>query len=149
MLNKAILVGRITRDPELKSTQAGVSVLNFTVAVPRKFKDANGERQSDFINCVAFRQTAEFIANWFKKGNIISIDGSIQTRNYERDGQRVYVTEVIVDNAGFVESRRDSETSSAQYSDTQPQRDTFADRGPSLPEMPTEFGGVTDDDLPF
>lgn len=144
MLNKAILVGRLTRDPELKSTQSGVSVLNFTVAVPRRFKDANGERQSDFINCVAFRQTAEFIANWFKKGNVISVDGSIQTRNYERDGQRVYVTEVMVDNAGFVEGRRDSE-----YNSPQPQRDTFADTDPSLPEMPTEFGGATDDDLPF
>ena len=145
MLNKAILVGRLTKDPELKSTQGGVSVLNFTVAVPRRFKDSNGERQSDFINCVAFRQAAEFIANWFKKGNIISIDGSIQTRNYEKDGQRVYVTEVLVDNAGFVESKKDSEESVSQT-----QKDIQEDASPAtLPDMPTEFGGGTDDDLPF
>ena len=144
MLNKAILVGRLTRDPELKSTQSGVPVLNFTVAVQRRYKDANGERQSDFINCVAFRQTAEFIANYFKKGNMISIDGSIQTRSWDdNEGKRRYATEVIVNDAGFVESRRDSEASA------QMQSNSFAE-GDSLPEMPTEFGSdATDDDLPF
>lgn len=144
MLNKAILVGRLTRDPELKSTQSGVSVLNFTVAVQRKYKDAKGERQSDFINCVAFRQTADFISNYFKKGNMISIDGSIQTRSWDdNEGKRRYATEVVVNDAGFVESRRDSESS------VQTHNNTFADEG-SLPEMPTEFGSdATDDDLPF
>ena len=144
MLNKAILVGRLTRDPELKSTQSGVSVLNFTVAVPRRYKDANGERQSDFINCVAFRQTADFISNYFKKGNMISIDGSIQTRSWDdNEGKRRYTTEVVVNDAGFVESRRDSEGA------PQTQNTSFADES-SLPEMPTEFGSdATDDDLPF
>ncbi len=151
MLNKAILVGRLTRDPELKSTQGGVSVVNFTVAVPRRFKDANGERQSDFINCVAFRNTAEFISNWFNKGNIIALDGSIQTRNYDKDGQKVYVTEVIVDNASFVEGKKDQDYAAPQAAVPQsPKDNTFADVVPSsLPDMPTEFGGGTDDDLPF
>ena len=144
MLNKAILVGRLTRDPELKSTQSGVSVLNFTVAVQRKYKDANGERQSDFINCVAFRHTADFIAGYFKNGNMISIDGSIQVRSWDdNEGKRRYATEVVVNDAGFVESRRDSEAN------TQTQSSAFADDS-SLPEMPTEFGSdATDDDLPF
>ena len=128
MLNKAIIVGRLTKDPELKSTQNGVSVLNFTVAVPRRFKDSSGERPSDFISCVAFRQTAEFISTWFKKGNIIAIDGRIQTRSYEQDGRRVYVTEVLVDGAGFVESKKED---SAQE---------------ELPDLPEE---ILSEDTPF
>lgn len=142
MLNKAILVGRLTRDPEMKSTTNGVSVLNFTVAITRRFKDANGERQSDFINCVAFRQTAEFIANYFKKGNMISIDGTIQTRTWDdTEGKRHYVTEVMVENAGFIESKREMDAGGA------PAREAASD---TLPDMPAEFGAdVTDDDLPF
>lgn len=141
MLNKAILVGRLTRDPELKSTTSGISVLNFTVAITRRFKDANGERQSDFISCVAFRQTAEFISNYFKKGNMISIDGTIQTRTWDdNDGKRHYVTEVLVNDAGFIESKKDSEASAG----------TSGRSEGALPEMPAEFGAdVVDDDLPF
>ena len=124
MLNKVILIGRLTKDPELKSTGGGVSVLNFTVAITRKYKDANGERQSDFVNCVAFRQTAEFISNYFKKGNMISIDGTIQTRNWDDgEGKRHYVTEVLVNEVGFIEGKKQ---------DTE-----------SLPELPEEFGDVS------
>jgi len=141
MLNKAILVGRLTRDPELKSTTNGNSVLNFTVAITRKFKDANGERQSDFINCVAFRQTAEFISNYFKKGNMISVDGTIQTRTWDdNEGKRHYVTEVVVGDAGFVESKREMDSGASA-------REVASE---TLPDMPAEFGtDVTDDDLPF
>lgn len=142
MLNKAILVGRLTRDPEIKSTTSGTSVLNFTVAITRRFKDANGERQSDFINCVAFRQTAEFISNYFKKGNMISVDGTIQTRTWDdNEGKHHYVTEVMVENAGFIESKREMDAGGA------PMREAASD---TLPDMPAEFGAdVTDDDLPF
>ncbi len=142
MLNKAILVGRLTKDPELKSTGSGVSVLNFTVAITRKYKDANGERQSDFVNCVAFRQTAEFISNYFKKGNMISIDGTIQTRTWDdNEGKRHYVTEVLVNDAGFIESKREMETGGATKK---------AADSEELPEMPAEFdAGAVDDDLPF
>ena len=138
MLNKAILVGRLTRDPELRSTASGVSVVNFTVAIQRKFKDANGERQSDFINCVAFNRTADFIKTYFAKGNMISCDGSIQTRTWDdNDGKRHYVTEVIVNDAGFVESKRDSDSAQRQSND-------------GMPDMPVEFGvDGTDDDSPF
>ena len=141
MLNKAILVGRLTRDPELKSTASGTSVLNFTVAITRRYKDANGERQSDFVNCVAFRQTAEFISNYFKKGNMISVDGTIQTRTWDdNEGKRHYVTEVLVNDAGFIESKREMENGAARKS---------AD-SEELPEMPAEFdAGAVDDDLPF
>lgn len=135
MLNKAILVGRITKDPELKSTEKGTSVLSFTVAITRKYKDANGERQSDFINCVAFRGTADFISQYFKKGDLISIDGTIQTRTWDdAEGKKHYVTEVMVEGAGFVEGKKESQAENE-----------------TLPGLPAEFGteDVTDGDLPF
>ena len=110
MLNKAILVGRLTKNPEIRSTASGISVCNFTVAVPRKYVKQGEERQSDFINCVAFGKTADFIGKFFNKGNLISIDGSIQTRTWDdAEGKRHWVTEVIVDDAGFVESKKDAE----------------------------------------
>lgn len=141
MVNKVILVGRLTKDPEIKSTAAGISVLNFTVAVTRKYKDQNGERQSDFINCVAFRNTADFISKYFRKGNMISIDGAIQTRTYDdNEGKRHYVTEVIANDAGFIESKREMEGGAAQRTE----------EAETLPELPTEFGAdAVDDDLPF
>ena len=142
MVNKVILVERHTKDPEIKSTAAGISVLNFTVAVTRKYKDQNGERQSDFINCVAFRNTADFISKYFHKGNMISIDGAIQTRTYDdNEGKRHYVTEVIANDAGFIESKREMEGGAAQQ---------HAETADTLPELPTEFGAdAIDDDLPF
>ena len=105
-MNKAILMGRLTRDPELRSTQSGISVVRFTLAVDRRFKNQSGEREADFVSCVAWRQTAEFIAKYFNKGAKLAIVGSIQTGSYERDGQTVYTTDVVADEAYFVESRR-------------------------------------------
>lgn len=100
-MNKVILMGRLARDPELRTTPNGVSVCTFSLAVSRRFRNANGEYDADFINCVAWRQTAEFISKNFSKGRMLGVVGSIQTRNYEKDGQRVYVTEVSVDEAYF------------------------------------------------
>ncbi len=105
-MNKAILMGRLTRDPELRTTQSGISVVRFSLAVDRRFKNQSGERESDFVSCVAWRQTAEFIAKYFNKGSKLAIVGSIQTGSYERDGQTVYTTDVVADEAYFVESRR-------------------------------------------
>lgn len=140
MLNKAILVGRLTKDPEIRSTASAVSVLNFTVAVPRKYVKQGEQRQSDFINCVAFGKNADFISRFFSKGNMISIDGSIQTRTWDdNEGKRHWVTEVVVNDAGFVESKKDS-SGGASY--------TPAEQ--SMPELPSDFGeDVIDDDLPF
>lgn len=103
-MNKVELIGRLTKDPELNSTANQTQYANFTIAVDRKFKDANGQRQADFINCVAWRQTAAFITKYFKKGNRIGVTGSIQTRNYEKDGQKHYITEVLIEEAEFVET---------------------------------------------
>lgn len=112
-MNKVELVGRLTKDPESKLTSNQTNYCNFTIAVDRRFKDANGERQADFINCVAWRQTAEFVQKYFKKGNRIGVCGSIQTRNYEDDsGTKHYITEVLVDEAEFVESANKTEQAS-------------------------------------
>lgn len=106
MMNSVCLVGRLTRDPELKYTTSNIAVATFSLAVNRNFKDANGEREADFINCVIWRQQAENLANWAKKGALIGITGRIQTRSYEnQQGQRVYVTEVVAENFQMLESR--------------------------------------------
>lgn len=106
MINNVVLVGRTTKDPELRYTPSNVAVATFSLAVNRTFKDANGEREADFINCVIWRQQAEYLANWAKKGALIGITGRIQTRSYEnQQGQRVYVTEVVAENFQMLESR--------------------------------------------
>ena len=104
-MNKVELVGRLTKDPEIKLTQNQTQFCGFTLAVDRRFKDSNGERQADFINCIAWKERAVFIQKYFHKGSRIGICGSIQTRTYDdNDGKKVFVTEVLVDEAEFVES---------------------------------------------
>lgn len=105
-MNKVEIIGRLTKDPEVKLTQNETAFCNFTVAVDRKFKDANGQRQADFINCVAWRQTAQFIQKYFHKGNRIGICGSIQTRSYDKDGKTIFITEVLAEEAEFVETNK-------------------------------------------
>lgn len=111
-MNKVILVGRLTRDPELKNTNNNIAVCRFTLAVDRRFKNQNGEKETDFITCVAWRSQAEFINRYFGKGNRIGIIGNIQTRTWDNNGQRQYMTEVIVDEVEFVESRNNGDGSS-------------------------------------
>ena len=112
-LNKVVLCGRLTADPELKQTQNGVAVVTFTLAVNRRFQSRNGDaaqaQQADFITLVAWRQTAEFISKFFKKGSALCVTGSIQSRSWQdQQGQRRYATEVVVDEAMFVDSRNES-----------------------------------------
>ena len=107
-MNKVVLIGRLTKNPELRTTSSQTAVTTFTVAVDRRFKNASGERQADFISCVAWRQQAEFVARYFSKGNRIGVVGSIQTRNWEdKDGHNRTTTEVVVDEIEFVESKTD------------------------------------------
>ena len=117
-MNKVILVGRLVKDPEVKSTQSQVAVCSFTLAVDRKFKTAGGERQSDFISCVAWRQQAEFLGKYFQKGSRIAIIGNLQSRSYEDQTtkKKVYVTEVIVDEIEFMDSKKEGQQSQAQGS---------------------------------
>lgn len=109
MLNKVILMGRFTKDPELRATQQGESVLSFSLAVDRDYKGQNEERKTDFINCVAWRKTAEFISKYFRKGNLATIEGSIETRSWENEeGKKNYATEVKVNNIYFGESKKEA-----------------------------------------
>lgn len=106
MMNRVVLVGRLTKDPDLRYTPNGVAVATFTLAVNRTFTNQQGEREADFINCVIWRRPAENVANYLKKGSLAGVDGRIQTRNYDgQDGKRVYVTEVVADSVQFLEPR--------------------------------------------
>ncbi|WP_332634826.1 single-stranded DNA-binding protein [Halalkalibacter flavus] len=106
MLNRVVLVGRLTRDPELRYTPNGVAVANFTLAVNRPFSNQQGEREADFINCVIWRKQAENVANYLKKGSLAGVDGRIQTRSYDNnEGKRVFVTEVMAESVQFLEPR--------------------------------------------
>ena len=109
-MNKVELIGRLTKEPEIKLTSNQTQFCNFTIAVDRRFKDANGQRQADFINCIAWKQTAVFIQKYFHKGNRIGICGSIQTRSFDdQNGQKRFVTEVLAEEAEFVESTNSTE----------------------------------------
>lgn len=141
MLNSVVLVGRLTKDPELRYTPNNQAVATFSLAVNRRFKNQNGEREADFINCVIWRQNAENLANWGKKGNLIGITGSIQTRSYEKQGQRVYVTEVIADNFQLLEFNKQNNQGHSQGHDTP----DFSRQAPTN----TSPMDISDDDLPF
>lgn len=107
-MNKVVLVGRITKDPELKRTSSDITYVQFTIAVNRPYKSNTGERQADFIGCVAWRQTAEVICKYVRKGQQIGVDGSIQTRSYDdSNGVKHYVTEVLVENFHFLEAKKE------------------------------------------
>lgn len=128
MLNRTILIGRLTRDPELRYTPQGVAVTQFTLAVDRPFTSQGGEREADFIPVVTWRQLAETCANYLRKGRLAAVEGRIQVRNYENnEGKRVYVTEVIADNVRFLESNRDSNNAGSGSS--------------NMPEEPSYGGG--------
>ena len=141
MFNLVVLTGRLTADPELKTTSNGLSVTTFSIAVDRRFRSGE-ERQTDFINIVAWRQSAEFITKYFKKGNLIGIEGSIQTRRYQdKNGNNRTAFEVVVNNVQFVESKRDS---GAPMGDSAPASFSNADVNDFA-----DLGDATDDDLPF
>lgn len=139
MFNLVVLTGRLTADPELKTTTNGIPVTTFSIAVNRNYR-AGEEQQTDFINIVAWRQRAEFITKYFKKGSMIGIEGSIQTRRYQdKNGNNRTAFEVVVNNAQFVESKRDGAASVAE----EPASYSNADVSDFA-----EVGGM-DDDLPF
>ena len=151
-LNKVVLCGRMTADPELKQTASGIAVVSFTLAVNRRYQSKAGEnaqaQQADFISIVAWRQTAEFISRYFRKGSAICITGSIQTRSWQdQQGQKRYVTEVVADEAAFVESRADGGNNQAAYgSDAYGAAPSFSSNVGSAPNFEEHN---TDDDLPF
>jgi len=148
-MNKAILVGNLTRDPEQRTTSGGIPVTSFTVAVSRRYRSQDGTQQADFINCVAWRATAEFIAKYFSKGSKIGITGSIQSRTYDdANGVRKYVTEVVVDEAEFVTSKAQNQDGSGSRGDVQhaPAAQSADDL---FAEELSDFEPLDDAELPF
>ncbi len=123
MINNTTLVGRLTKNPELRYTGSGIAVVSFTLAVERNYTNAQGERETDFINCVAWRGTAETLANFSVKGSLVGVTGNIQTRNYQNnEGRTVYVTEVVVDNFQMLEPKSVTDNRRAQSGGGQPQQ---------------------------
>ena len=124
MLNKAILIGRLTADPELRQTPNGITVTSFSIAVDRRFSRSGGERQTDFLDIVAWRQQAEFVCKYFQKGRLIGVEGSIQVRSYtDRDGNKRRAWEIQADNVFFVDSKNSSsqqDTAPAFYGEPAP-----------------------------
>jgi len=163
MLNRVVLVGRLTKDPDLRYTQTGVAVANFTVACNRPFSNQQGKREADFINCVVWRKPAENLANYMKKGSMVGVDGRVQTRNFEgKDGKMVYMTEIVADSVQFLETKgsnqskgssdnqqyqnqnqgQDQQNYNKNQSDSnQNQEDPFKNNGQPI--------DISDDDLPF
>lgn len=159
-MNRVVLVGRLTKDPDLRYTPAGVAVATFTLAVNRPFKNGQGEQEADFIQCVVWRKPAENVANFLKKGSLTGVDGRVQTRNYEgNDGKRVYVTEIVAESVQFLEPKQNAVEGStpnnnqneASYSNnnkngsyrasSSQNSDSFANEGKPI--------DISDDDLPF
>lgn len=139
MLNRVVLIGRLTRDPELRYTPSGVATCSFTLAVDRNYSNSKGEREADFIPIVTWRNIAETCANYLRKGLLVAVEGRIQVRHYDNnEGRRVYVTEVIAENVRFLEyaNKRDTQTDDQNQSG-----DPFANSGEPI--------DISDDDLPF
>lgn len=173
MINNSVLVGRLTKDPELRYTSSGSAVATFTLAVNRNFTNASGNREADYINCVIWRKPAENFANYARKGSLLGVVGRIQTRSYEnQQGQKVYVTEIVVENSQLLESRSQNEQRATGdnrqgFSQTQQQNtpESFSQahgaqgtiQGTEVPKYGESdpFGGsgstidISDDDLPF
>lgn len=146
MMNHVQLIGRLTKDPELRYTSQGTGVATFTLAVQRNYSDSNGERQTDFIQCITWRKLAETIANHLVKGSLIACEGRIQTRNYEnQQGQRVYVTEVVVNEVQFLETKEQMQSRKATKQQSFLDNQNLEETVPSY--MTDE--NYTMDDLPF
>lgn len=139
MLNRVVLIGRLTRDPELRYTPSGVATCTFTLAVERNYSNSKGEREADFIPIVTWRNIAETCSNYLRKGLLVAVEGRIQVRHYENnEGRRVYVTEVIAENVRFLEyaNKRETQTDAQDQSG-----DPFANSGEPI--------DISDEDLPF
>lgn len=157
MINRCVLTGRLTKDPEIKMTPNGIPVTRFTIAVNRAFTNQKGEREVDFINCIAWRKQAENLANFMRKGGLVGIDGRIQTSSFEgQDGKRVYMTEVVAESIQFLEPKNMSNSTQNQFSSSsQPNYQSSnqnAYRGQNTQDNDpsnTSFPDTIDDNLPF
>lgn len=154
MMNRVVLVGRLTKDPELKYTPSGVAVCNFTLAVNRSFTNASGEREADFIQCQVWRRAAENSGNYLKKGSLAGVDGRIQVRSFEgQDGNRVWMTEVVAESVQFLEPKAANNGDGGGNQQQQQNRNQNNNSKPPVNEDPFANDGqpidIADDDLPF
>ena len=160
MINRVVLVGRLTRDVEVRKTASGLSVATFTVACDRRMargQDGNNQQSADFISCVAWRQAADFLGSYARKGALVGVEGRIQTRNYDRDGQKVYVTDIVCDTVNLLESKSQSQSraQNSGYQDNSYQQ-PYSQPKPSVNDdfVSDDFGAgigmdISSDDLPF
>lgn len=142
MLNSVVLIGRLTKDQELRYTSNGTAVSTFTLAVERPFSGNNGEKETDFLNIVVWRQAAEACANYLKKGRLAAVEGRIQTRNYEKDGRKVYITEIVAETVRFLGGDTNGQGASEN-------RNTGGSRSSNNDSFAGETIDISDDDLPF
>ena len=148
-MNRTILVGRLTRDPEFRTTSSGVAVATFTLAVNRTFKNADGKQEADFLNCVVFRKQAENVNKYVSKGSQVGVDGRLQSRSYEnKEGNRVFVTEVVCDSVQFLETKGTQKQNGNQQNNEAQQREQAlqSDNPFANANGPID---INDDDLPF
>ena len=160
MINRVVLVGRLTRDVEVRKTASGLSVATFTVACDRRMargQDGNNQQSADFISCVAWRQAADFLGSYARKGALVGVEGRIQTRSYDRDGQKVYGTEIVCDTVNLLESKSQSQSraQNSSYQDNSYQQ-PYSQPKPSTNDdfVSDDFGAgigmdISSDDLPF
>ena len=153
-MNKVVLIGRVTRDPELRYTESNIPSVRFTLAVNRPFENQSGQREADFINIVVWRKQAENVKKYVTKGSLIAVEGRIQTGSYEKDGQRVYTTDVVADNVQFLESKAQSQN--RVDNDVTPSDFAFNNNSTQTTDMSEEvfadFGDsveISDDDIAF
>ncbi|WP_280946676.1 single-stranded DNA-binding protein [Enterococcus faecalis] len=150
MINNVTLVGRLTKDCDLRYTSSGVAVAAFTLAVNRNFTNQNGERKADYIQCVIWRKPAETLANYTRKGTLIGLVGRLQTRNYEnQQGQRIYVTEVVVESFQLLESKEVSQQRGVNASNPTPVGQQASNAQQPFPDLEGSSIDISDDDLPF
>ena len=156
-MNKVCLIGRITRDPELRYTSANIPTVRFTLAVNRTFSNQNGEREADFINIVAWRNQAENVKKYVTKGSLVAVEGRIQTGSYDKDGQKVYTFDVVADNVQFLESKSQSQSrnenlSLSDFENNEPEAEKSAPTTDTSEEVFANFGDsieISDDDIAF
>lgn len=155
MINRVVLVGRLTKDPEMRVSQNNIAVTTFTLAVNRPFTSKNGNNEADFISCITFRKQAENVSQYLSKGSLAGIDGRLQTRNYEnKEGQRVYVTEVVCESVQFIEPKKNNQNNNNQgnHNKNQQSKPVTASDNQNKENNPfsnNPIQDIPDDDLPF
>ena len=152
MINNVVLVGRLTKDIELRKTQSGLSVASFTIACDRRLSQEqknNGEQSADFISCVAWRGSADFLGNYGHKGDTVGVEGRIQTRSYDRDGQKVYVTEIVANSVSILHSTQPRQAQAQTQPQQQAQNTAATQANDPIEDYLNGYSDINSDELPF